>query len=185
MIEVRDAVAADADLIAIAQIEGWRAGYRGLLPDAYLDAPSFAQQRIDRWHGWANGDGSPTTPVSVAVVDGEVVGFGLCGAEHASEQDGEPARPTGRGQVFAFYLRPSAWGSGAAAPLMAHCRARLRAAGHTEAVLWVLRDNPRARRFYEREGWSATGPTSLFEGSVADGEPAFAVVEVQYARSLE
>lgn len=181
MIEVREATADDAEQIATAQIEGWRTGYRGLLPDAYLDAPSFAQQRVDRWRGWAATGGSPATQVSVATIDGEVVGFGLCGPEH----DNEPPRPTGRGQVYAFYLRPAAWGSGAAAPLMAHGRARLHAAGFREAVLWVLRDNPRARRFYEREGWSPTGKSSLFEGNTADGEPEFAVVEVQYLISLE
>jgi RimJ/RimL family protein N-acetyltransferase len=26
-----------------------------------------------------------------------------------------------------------------------------------DATLWVLEDNPRARRFYEREGWSPDG----------------------------
>ena len=31
------------------------------------------------------------------------------------------------------------------------------AAGHTEAVLWVLRDNPRARRFYASHGWEPDG----------------------------
>ena len=28
---------------------------------------------------------------------------------------------------------------------------------YPEAVLWVLEDNPRARRFYEREGWDLDG----------------------------
>jgi RimJ/RimL family protein N-acetyltransferase len=29
--------------------------------------------------------------------------------------------------------------------------------GYNSAMLWVLADNPRARRFYEREGWRADG----------------------------
>jgi RimJ/RimL family protein N-acetyltransferase len=29
--------------------------------------------------------------------------------------------------------------------------------GYATAMLWVLADNPRARRFYEREGWRAEG----------------------------
>jgi RimJ/RimL family protein N-acetyltransferase len=33
----------------------------------------------------------------------------------------------------------------------------MRASGYRDAVLWVLEDNPRARRFYEREGWSLDG----------------------------
>ena len=31
------------------------------------------------------------------------------------------------------------------------------ARGEREAILWVLEDNPRARRFYEREGWLEDG----------------------------
>ena len=34
---------------------------------------------------------------------------------------------------------------------------RLRAAGFGEAILWVLEDNPRTRRFYELGGWSLDG----------------------------
>jgi hypothetical protein len=33
----------------------------------------------------------------------------------------------------------------------------LRADGFEEAVLWVLDDNPRARRFYELAGWRLNG----------------------------
>jgi len=57
MVEIRIAEPADADDIAAAHIDGWRVGYRNLLPDEYLDAPSFAQQRIDRWRMWTWADG--------------------------------------------------------------------------------------------------------------------------------
>jgi ribosomal protein S18 acetylase RimI-like enzyme len=189
MIEIRDAVRDDAEQIALAHIEGWRVGYRGLMPEEFLEAPSFAQQRQDRWRAWTWPEGGAENRVHVAVLDGEVVGFGLCGAEHDDEHDdehdGEPATATGRGDVFAFYLRPAAWGSGAADALMARCLSVLRGQGFTEAVLWVLRDNPRARRFYERNGWAPTGRTSLFEGTATDAWPAFTVPELQYSISLE
>jgi RimJ/RimL family protein N-acetyltransferase len=35
--------------------------------------------------------------------------------------------------------------------------AAMRARASGDAVLWVLEDNPRARRFYEREGWALDG----------------------------
>ena len=40
---------------------------------------------------------------------------------------------------------------------MAAALAALRAGGFVSASLWVLEDNPRARRFYEREGWTLDG----------------------------
>jgi GNAT superfamily N-acetyltransferase len=50
---------------------------------------------------------------------------------------------------------PEAWSSGAGAALMASALEALRS--YSSATLWVLADNPRARRFYEREGWVLDG----------------------------
>jgi GNAT superfamily N-acetyltransferase len=61
------------------------------------------------------------------------------------------------GEVYAIYVLPEAWGTGAGHALMHESLQRLRDDGYREAVLWVLDDNPRARTFYEREGWMLTG----------------------------
>lgn len=63
----------------------------------------------------------------------------------------------------ALYVRPTAWGRGVADELHAWAVERLRAAGTTTARLWVLEQNPRARRFYERHGWRADGTTRVVE----------------------
>ncbi len=55
MISIRVAHPDDADALAAAHIEGWRVGYRGLLPDEFLDAPDFAAQRLERWRLWTLG----------------------------------------------------------------------------------------------------------------------------------
>ena len=54
--------------------------------------------------------------------------------------------------------------------LMAEARGRLRESGFDAAVLWVLRCNERAQRFYEREGWTADGASRLEQpyGIVSD-----------------
>ena len=49
---------------------------------------------------------------------------------------------------------PEAWGSGVAVALMEAALAAMHERGLTDAVLWVGEENRRARRFYEREGWS-------------------------------
>jgi hypothetical protein len=46
-------------------------------------------------------------------------------------------------------------------------------------VLWVLDDNPRARRFYERQGWAATGIAANF-----DDYCEVSVPEVEYRKEL-
>jgi GNAT superfamily N-acetyltransferase len=40
---------------------------------------------------------------------------------------------------------------------MASTLEAMRGRGVPDAILWVLQDNPRARRFYEREGWREDG----------------------------
>lgn len=185
-IEVREARPDDADAIAAAHVEGWRVGYRDLLPDEFLDAPEFAQQRIDRWRMWTWAEGLPGSQMYVPVLNGRVVGFGHCGAERVDptcDQSGTgtaTATVLGRGEVYGFYLHPDAWGSGAASALMARCHEYLSDAGYAEAILWVLRDNPRARRFYENAGWSPTGREMLFEGPQTAAPLVEPLPEIEY-----
>jgi len=85
-----------------------------------------------------------------------------------------------RGEVLAFYLHPDAWGSGVAQALIARCHEYLRDLGCVEAVLWVLRDNPRARKFYENAGWSATGREMMFAGPQTAAKLADPLPEIEY-----
>jgi GNAT superfamily N-acetyltransferase len=62
-----------------------------------------------------------------------------------------------------LYVRPEAWGTGVAAELHDRAVAAIRAAGHERARLWVLEENARARRFYERHGWVADGSSRVVE----------------------
>ena len=78
MILIREASRADADACAAAHIEGWRVGYRNLLPADFLDAPQFASQRLDRWRAWTWADGLHMAGLFVAEVHGEVVGHVVC-----------------------------------------------------------------------------------------------------------
>jgi GNAT superfamily N-acetyltransferase len=68
-------------------------------------------------------------------------------------------------ELHALYVAPAHWGLGLGARLLA-------AAGPVR-VLWVLRENTRGRRFYERHGWCPDG---------AERE-AYGVVEVRYRQN--
>ena len=179
MIEIRPARRDDADSIARAHVDAWRAAYRNSFTAEYLDADEFEASRVDRWRSWS-WDSLVGSQLFVPVLNGHVVGFGHAGPERdeptcdaSGSEIAVPTAPT-RGEVYGFYVHPDSWGSGAAAPLMAACVAHLREAGFAEAVLWVLLDNPRARGFYEKVGWSPAGVVGEFDG----------VPELQYSISL-
>jgi GNAT superfamily N-acetyltransferase len=68
---------------------------------------------------------------------------------------------------------PEAWGSGVA--LVDAALERLRMSGAAHAFFWVGEENVRARRFYEREGWTADGERR---------ESALGPPELRYVRPL-
>jgi GNAT superfamily N-acetyltransferase len=59
------------------------------------------------------------------------------------------------GWLCQLFVRPEAWGTGVAAEL--HDRAIELGARQ----LWVMEQNARARRFYERRGWRPDGRTRI------------------------
>jgi ribosomal protein S18 acetylase RimI-like enzyme len=153
--EIRAATKADADRITDVQVASWRAGYAHVFPESVLYADDFESSRRGFWTRWSFAAGHRLAVVATpSDVDGHarVVGFSSYGPER------ERARGfTGRGEIWAFYVHPDSWGTGAAAELMVHTEMRLRAEGFDTAVLWVLKDNPRARAFYEKFGWEPSG----------------------------
>jgi GNAT superfamily N-acetyltransferase len=141
-VEVRRAKVEDATAIAGVHLRTWQSAYRHVFPPDELDALPL-EPRIAGWQrGLAADD-------AICFVAGDpIVGFVF--AERCAD---EPEA----GEVDAIYVEPSAWGTGAGRRLLARAEDELREQGFDEAILWVLEDNPRARRFYETAGWSLDG----------------------------
>jgi GNAT superfamily N-acetyltransferase len=195
VIEVRCAVAGDADAICDAHVAAWRVAYREAFPPSYLGSAAFDARRREIWRRLTAAEpiGGSGGALFVPVLDGRVVGFGHAGPERIAAAVSGAAVSTVEvstaaagsgapmGEVYGFYLHPDAWGSGVASLLMDACTDHLGAGGFTDACLWVLRDNGRARAFYEKAGWTATDEESPWSPSDA---PELTVVETRYHRSL-
>jgi GNAT superfamily N-acetyltransferase len=69
----------------------------------------------------------------------------------------------GDGWLHAIHVHPDWIGRGVGVALMSVARLSLRELGFTRASLWVLENNERACRFYERDGWVLSGQTRLSE----------------------
>lgn len=92
-------------------------------------------------------------------------------------RDAQPGEDTS-GELWAINVRPDAWGRGLARPLLRAGESSLVQLGYRHAVLWVVTDNIRARRFYERAGWQADG------GERTDTRFGPALAELRYQRRL-
>ena len=78
--------------------------------------------------------------------EGRVLGFAGCGPVR------EPTGELPAGEIYAIYVDDSRWGQGHGRALFERCRDELYDQGLFPLVLWVLRQNRRGRRFYERQG---------------------------------
>jgi ribosomal protein S18 acetylase RimI-like enzyme len=159
-VPVREAILKDARGIAEVHVASWRWAYRELLPDHVLDQLSID----DREAIWRRSLASPEPRRGCLVEEdgGRIVGFAAFGPP---EDEGEPA---GTGALYAIYLTEAAAGRGIGRKLLERATEAMRAAGFRAAVLWVFEANERARRFYERAGWTLDGGRSTYridEGS--------------------
>lgn len=169
-LRIRDMTLADCRRVSELRIRGWRSAYRGLMPRSYLDALDVQADTERRRARLSQGDGSVVN--LVAERDGEALGW----AAHGPYRDGEVR--TADAELYAIYISPDLLGRGIGRALLAESVRRCTAAGHTRMFLWVLKENTRARRFYERAGFHADGAEEPFE---VDG---VAVPEVRYTAAL-
>jgi GNAT superfamily N-acetyltransferase len=115
----------------------------------------------------------PGTWIEVAEVDGTVAG-------HVAFM---PARTHQRGHevgedvahFWQLFVRREFWGAGVASRLMADALAEARAQGFRAMRLFTPEGQERARRFYEREGWTQHG---------APFEAGLGIPLVEYRREL-
>jgi ribosomal protein S18 acetylase RimI-like enzyme len=169
----------DAPACARIHVTGWRTAYRGVVGDALLDDPAWARDREALWARAAAGEQLPPGGHREVAASGAVLGWSLWGPVRIQDRPGiavldDPAR----GELWALYVDPDAWGTGVADALMRSALAGLAAQGRRDVRLWVLAENPRARRFYARHGFVPTG-----QEVALDLGPGGAPVEVELRRA--
>lgn len=130
-------------------VDAWRAAYRGVMPDTYLDGLSPS----DRASMWTRNLAHPRPGQELLVIEerSTVRGFASLGPE-----EGQPDE-TEVGEIFGINLEPGAWGRGLGRRLLSISVNLLRVIGYHEAVLWVVPENARARGLYSSAGWAADG----------------------------
>ncbi|MFI6816308.1 GNAT family N-acetyltransferase [Nonomuraea sp. NPDC050328] len=167
---VRPGVPADAEAVETVRITSWKTAYRGILASDLLDGLTVTEERV-RW--WTEAIGTGEVSVRVAETSGEVHGFCSYGASRDADIPGA--------EIYAIYLLPARFSTGMGGRLMAEALDDLRDRGEREVGLWVLEDNARARRFYERCGFEPTGRRNLWRDEVPEVHYRLALTKVSPA----
>lgn len=163
-IRVREALPADAEALGAVHYRAWMETYTGLIDPVYLQSMS-AEKSAAMFRKQS------CREILAAEADGRVVGF--CGYGVARDADA----PAGFGEIRGIYVLRAYQRCGIGKSLLASAAEALRAQGFRKAYLWVLRENDRAIRFYERNGFQ-------FDGAEKTDIRAVPVVEKRYSRVL-
>ncbi|MFB7600394.1 N-acetyltransferase family protein [Streptomyces mirabilis] len=144
---IRQAWPDDASAVAGVYVHSWRAAFAGLVPQHYLDAMDPVLEESE-WKTRIAETRWPSSGVLVAETEAGIIGFTGFG----------PCQETPAiAEIGTLYALPEVWGTGIGKQLMLATLMTLGQAEYTQATLWVLEDNERARRFYEAAGWRADG----------------------------
>ena len=143
--EVGVASSGDAGELAQVHVQAWREAYGELLPESFYDGAAQRRRRV-MWSGLLSREHARKR-VRVARSEGRLVGF-VAGGPAAAHLGQQPVRDE---QLYALYVLSSCYGLGVGQALLDQ------ALSERPAQLWVAKENARARRFYEKNGFAADG----------------------------
>jgi ribosomal protein S18 acetylase RimI-like enzyme len=141
----------DARELASVTVQTWREAYGQLLPERFYDDAARKRRRV-MWSDLLSRSDAGER-VHIARREARIVGFVARGP--AVQHQGHP--PQREEQLYALYRLSDCYGEGVGQALLDH------ALGQRPAQLWVAKDNARARRFYEKNGFAADGTEQVDE----------------------
>ena len=161
---IRKVKQGDASDLAYIQTESWKAAFASILEAETLTkctnierATAMYQRLLDE----NKGNGYLLT----------VNGKPHCIAYWDAARD---AAFAGKAELICIHSLPGNWRKGFGSQMMNQVLMDIKQAGFSEVVLWVFRDNQRARAFYEAKGFRLTDIS----------KPAFDTEEILYSKEL-
>ena len=132
---IRKATRADARQIAEIIVEDWKNAYRGIIDSDYLDSMSVEeryQRELQRYHIYR-----------VAAFEKEILGFTW--NEIADNEDSDC-------EIIALYVKYEKRKGGIGRTLFQDSIEYFKESGKKKMIIWCLKENYEARRFYEKMG---------------------------------
>lgn len=161
---IRKAVVTDAADVATIHMRSWEEAYPGIIPaeairEKNAERPALWQKLLSEEH-------------HIYVAFAGEMPVGLMGIHPCGDDD-----LSGIGEVGAIYLHPDYWDKGYGREMMAFALDTLQGQGFSAAVLWVLEENHRARRFYEKADF-------VLDGAQKEIIIGRLLVEVRYRKDI-
>jgi len=136
-----------AEDIGYVHAMSWQKAYRGIVPDEYL--ANFTPER--RASIFRKMLPESQDEYYIAYLDNKPMGMMVLGKSRDEDAD------ENTGEITAIYLLSEYWGKGYGKQMMDFAVNRLKEISCRTVTLWTLRENARARSFYEKYGFALDG----------------------------
>ena len=163
---IRKADSGQAGIFAEILCKSWQSAYQGIIPKDILAKFTDVENRRKSLEKWMSGG---EAVYLLAYCDDTPCGACCIGASRDADQPES-------GEIVAIYLLEEYRGCGIGRALMLTALEELKAMGFEKALLWVLERNVRARRFYEKCGFSPDGASK--DSGLGDEE------EIRYSADI-
>lgn len=133
-------ISKDDNRLEISKIyeSSWKYAYKDMIPQSWLDSIPAGQ--------WADSINKTGMNSLVLIENSMMIGTAsFCKSRWEKYSD--------YGEVVSLYFLPEYIGKGYGRLLLNKCIEELKQRGFRKVLLWVLEDNYRARKFYERNGF--------------------------------
>lgn len=138
---IRKALPEDAYDYTVCAISSRQSAYKGIVPDEYLDNMLVEkEQQVEKIRKNLT---DPDIESYCVIYESKMIGFLAIYKRHA--------------EIGAIYLIKDFWGKGYGKEMLDFATNELKSEGHKKIFLWVFEENNRARRFYEKHGFSFDG----------------------------
>lgn len=128
------------NLLEISNIyeSSWKYAYKNIIPQEYLDSIPTGR--------WASSIAKNGMINLVILESGLIIGTAsICKSRWKQYNE--------YGEIVSIYFLPEYMGKGFGSRLLKRCIEELKKLGFDRILLWVLEDNIRARKFYEKNGF--------------------------------
>jgi ribosomal protein S18 acetylase RimI-like enzyme len=146
-VNIRHACATDIPKISNVLAASWKAAYRDIVADDYLDT-----LKNDHWIDFLTSNMNGGCGVFAMVMESgqEMIGAAILGKTEKERQ----------ASLMSLYLLPNKMGLGFGHSFYGEIERRLKSAGFSSCVVIVLKNNKRAIRFYKAHGFVENGRKS-------------------------
>ena len=168
------ATALDLPAVAALHLAASRSAYRGILADDILDSLTL-DGRLALWRARYAALG-PQGRLWIYRQDDKIAGFAL------ADRTDDNERAAAVAELVSFYVLPSFWGVGVGRRLMDVTIDHFAQRSFDWLILWTMRANNRARRFYENAGFTSDGGVRLARRE--ESGISLEYDEMRYARAL-